>query len=178
MPEAQGVLDAPSEPSIRRQTGRNLRKLQDLLLGHHRRGMAGNHVRDLVRHHSGQFRFVFRCQDQPFVDVEIAAREGKRIHLIGIDDLDVERNLGIRMLHDVLADAIDIFADHGIFDQLGGLFEFRRDLLSDLYLPFQGNKVREDAPDPCGDAPIADILNISMPPGGGKTGNRHSQDHE
>ena len=55
--------------------------------------VAGGDVRDLVRHHARQFRFVVGFQDQPGVDEEEAAGKREGVHFFGVDHLDGERNL-------------------------------------------------------------------------------------
>ena len=85
-----------------------LRQVHDvaarLLAGH----VAGRDVRDLMRHHSGQFGFVVGGQDQPRVHVEESAGKRERVQFVGVNDLDGERHLRIGVPHQVLAHAVDV----------------------------------------------------------------------
>src|SRR5262249_17285688 len=55
------------------------------------RRVARRDVRDLMRHNTGQFRFIVRSQNQTGVDVEEPAGESECIDLLGFNDLDRER---------------------------------------------------------------------------------------
>src|SRR5258708_35223094 len=48
------------------------------------------------------------------------ARQGEGIDLIGVDDLDRERNLRIRIAHNILAHPVNILGDHRVLNQLYG----------------------------------------------------------
>src|SRR5262245_57402681 len=55
------------------------------------RRVPRRNVRDLMRHNTGQFRFIVRSQNQTGVDVEEPAGESECIDLLGFNDLDRER---------------------------------------------------------------------------------------
>ena len=54
-----------------------------------------------MRHHTGQFRFFIQRQNFSGVRVKEPARQGESIDRFRIDYLDGERNLCIRIVHDV-----------------------------------------------------------------------------
>ncbi len=76
-------------------------------------------------HDPGQLRLLVGIQNQAGVDVEESAGQRQGVDLVRIDDLDGERNLAIGVLDDVLADAVDVFHDHRIGDELGALLDLR-----------------------------------------------------
>src|ERR1700751_249945 len=82
--------------------------------------MARRHMSDLMCHHASQFRFLVRCEDQTGIHIEEPARQGEGIDLIGVDDLDRERNLRIRIALNILAHPVNILGDHRILNQLNG----------------------------------------------------------
>ena len=117
-------------------------QLHDLALGGVACAVARANVRDLVGHHSGHFRFFVGAQDQPAIYVEKSAGQCERVHLIGIDHLDRERHLGVRVAHQVLAHAVHIFGDYRIIDKLRGAVHFLRELFAQRNLVLQGIKIR------------------------------------
>ena len=84
--------------------------------------MVSADVGRLMRHNPRQFSLFVGIQDQTRVDIEEATRQSKRIDLVRIQDLDRERDLAVGILHDVLADAIDILRDNRVCDEFGALF--------------------------------------------------------
>ncbi len=94
-------------------------RLRDLAASSLPRAVPRGHVRDLMRHHAGQFRFAVRLQNQPGVDEEESAGQRERIHFFAVDHLDGERHLGVRIPHQVLAHAIYVLRDHRVVDDLG-----------------------------------------------------------
>ena len=88
----------------------------------------------LVRHDAGQFGLFVGGEDEAGVDVEEAAGQGHGVDLVGVDDLDGEGNLAVGVLDDVLADAVDVFDDDRVGDQVGGLLDLHRVLLADADL--------------------------------------------
>ena len=86
-----------------------VRQLRDLAARGLPRAVPRRHVRDFMRHHAGQFRFVVRLQNQPGIHEEESARQRERVHFFGVDHFDRERHLGVGIAHQVLADAIDVF---------------------------------------------------------------------
>src|SRR5690349_5846367 len=79
-----------------------------------------------MRHYAGHFGFLVSGEDQPRIDIEESARQSHGVHHIRIDDPDCEGHLRVRVAHQVLADPVDIFVDHGVAYQL----DLRLNLLS------------------------------------------------
>ena len=117
-----------------------------------------------MRHDSGKFRFVVRFEYQAFVHIEIAARKGEGIDLVGIDNLDVERDLGVGVFDDILADAVDVFAYNGVFHKARRLLEFGCDLGAQFYFLLQGYEIGENFENPPGNITIPDILHVAVLP--------------
>ena len=100
--------------------------------------MAGADVRNLVRHHAGQFRFVVGGKYQARVHKEEAAGKRKRIDLIGVDDLDNERDLGIGVTNKVLSDAVHILGNHRVLHHLSRAVYLLGETSSQRNLLFDG----------------------------------------
>ncbi len=125
-------------------------------------------------HHPGQFRLVVRRQDQALVDVEKPAGEGEGVHLVGVNDLDVEGDLGVGVLDDVLSEPVHVFVDDRVFHQPGGLLELARHLFAQFDFFFERDPVGENPPDAPRDVPVPDIFDIFVLPGpGGRRRNHH-----
>ena len=99
--------------------------------------MARANVRDFVRHHSREFRFLIRVQDQAAVDVEKSARQRERIHHVRIDHLDCERHLRVGVAHQVLPHAVHVFRDHRVVDEFRALLDFLGQLLAQRDVVFE-----------------------------------------
>src|SRR6185369_980602 len=54
-----------------------------------------SYVRNLMSHHAGQFGLVVCGQNQTFVHIEKATRKRKRVHLVGVDNLDRKWDFGV-----------------------------------------------------------------------------------
>ena len=120
-----------TRPAARaQQNQRNRRHLRDFALGGVLGAVPRGHVRDLVRHHARQFRFGIGAQDQSAIHVEKSARQRERIHHIGIDHLDREGNLRVRIAHQVLPHAVHVFGHDRIVDQLRRALHFLRQALA------------------------------------------------
>src|SRR5258708_5804771 len=91
--------------------------------------MTSGHMSDLMGHNSRQFSFVIRFQNQSRVHKEESSRERERIYYLGIDHLDSERHLGIRVAHEVLTYTVDVLRDNGVVDDLGLTLDFLSHLL-------------------------------------------------
>ena len=105
------------------EKGRKCGKLHQLTLRHPFRGVTGGHVSNFMSHHPRQFGFTLSLQDEPFVDVEVPPGQSEGVHVIRVNDFDDKGNLGIRVLHEVLGQSIDVFGDNRILNQTRGLFE-------------------------------------------------------
>ena len=117
--------------------------------------VAGGDVRDFMRHDAGQFGFGFGLQHQPGVHEEEAAGQGERVDFFGIQHLDGEGNLGVGVPHQILADAVDVFGNDRIVDDLGLALHFLRQLFAECDFLFQGVEV-----DAFADIAIADLFGI------------------
>ena len=84
--------------------------------------MAGGHVRNLVCHYPGQFRFIIGRQYQSGIYIKKSTGQREGVHLVRIDNLNSEGDLGIRVAHQILPNAIDVLCDHGIRDHFRGAF--------------------------------------------------------
>jgi len=84
-----------------------------------------------MRHHSGQFRFVVGLQDQAGVNEEESARKSECVDFLGIENFDCERDFRVRIAYQVLADAVYVFRDDRIVDDLRGPLDFLGVLLTD-----------------------------------------------
>ena len=119
--------------------------------------MARGHVRDLVRHHARQFGFAIRLQDQARVHEEEPAGQSESVHLFGIDHLDGERNFGVGIAHQVLADPVDVLGDDRVVDDLGLALHFLRQPLAEGDFLLQRPEI-----DAFADVPIADFVGIFL----------------
>nr|QST87845.1 hypothetical protein [uncultured organism] len=86
--------------------------------------VAGGDVRDFVGHNAGEFRLFLGAENQAAIDVEKAARESESVDFVGVDDLDGKGHAGIGVADEILADAIDVFGDDGVVNELGGTLDF------------------------------------------------------
>ena len=86
--------------------------------------MTRGHVPNLVGHHPCQLGFVIGRQEQSLVHIEKTTGQGKRINFVGIDYFDCEGHLGVRVQHDILADAVYVFRNYWIVDEFGFLIDF------------------------------------------------------
>jgi hypothetical protein len=86
---------------------------------------------------------------------EEPARQRERVHLFGIQHFDGERNFGVGVAHQVLADPVHIFGDDRIIHNLGLAFDFLRQLLAYGDFLFQGVEI-----DALTHIPIADLVGI------------------
>ena len=105
----------------------------------------GADVGGLVGHDAGKFGLFVSGHDEAGVDVEEAAGKGHGVDLVRVDDLDGEGDLAIGVLDDVLTDAVDVFDDDGVGDEVGGLLDLHRVGLADADLPVGGVPVADAA---------------------------------
>ncbi len=109
--ESQRYADAQSSlrpfvhrPASRHEDQRNTCQVDDIAAGLLASYVTGGDVTDLMRHDAGQLGFVVRGQNEARVHVEKSARQREGIEFVGINHLDGERHLGIRVAHQVLAE--------------------------------------------------------------------------
>ena len=122
------------------------------------RAMPSRDVGNLVRHHAGQFGFIIGGENQAAVDVEESAGKSERVDLVGLDDFDREWNFRIRVADEVLSDAVDVFVDRRIVDQLDLAFDFGRQLAAHRNFFFEGDEV--DAA--LVDIAVSDVVDIGV----------------
>ena len=96
-------------------------------------------------HDAGQLGFLVGIENEPGIHIEETTRQGHGIDFVGIDDLDGEGHLAIGVLHDVLSDAVDVFGDHRIGDEVGALFDLGGVHLAHLDLGIGGVPVSHSA---------------------------------
>ena len=68
-------------------------------------------VSDFVRHHAREFGFVVGGENQTFINVEKSAGQGEGIHFVAVNNFNSEGNFRVRVQHDVLTYAVDVFGD-------------------------------------------------------------------
>ena len=56
--------------------------------------MAGGDVADLVSHHPGQFGFIIGQGQQSSGDIDVAPRQGKGVHHVGVEKGEGELEIG------------------------------------------------------------------------------------
>ena len=125
--------------------------------------MAGGHVRNLVCHYPGQFRFIIGRQYQSGIYIKKSTGQREGVHLVRIDNLNSEGDLGIRVAHQILPNAIDVLCDHGIRDHFRGAFHLLGELLAHLDLPIQAVPVAHASP--ATHVAVADSTNVFEPAG-------------
>ncbi len=82
--------------------------------------MTGSHMSDLVRHDSGQFGLLISSQEQPGIHIEESAGQCKGVYFTGVNHLDREGHLCIRVSYEVLSDPVHVLGDDGVLNQFHG----------------------------------------------------------
>src|ERR1035437_1175792 len=131
--------------------------VDDLPLGLLPGAVPGGDVGNLVGHDAGEFGFRFGLEDEARVDEEESAGKGEGVDFLGIQDLDGERHFGVRVADEILPDAVDVFGDDGVVNDLGLALHFLRQLLAECDFLFQGVEVQTFA-----DVAVADFLGIFL----------------
>ena len=140
-------VDAVAGPaSLGEDDERDGTDLRVVHLGHLTGGVVGADVGGLVGHDAGELGLFIGGHDEAGVDVEESAGQGHRVNLVGVDDLDGEGDLAVGVLDDVLADAVDVFDDDGIGDEVSGLLDLHGVLFAVADLPVGGVPVADAAP--------------------------------
>ena len=75
-------------------------------------------------HHAGQFGFFLGAENQAAVYIKETAGKSESVDLVRVNHLDGEGNLGVGVAHEVLPDAVYVFGDDRIINQLGGTLDF------------------------------------------------------
>ena len=119
--------------------------------------MTRANVRDFMRHNSRQLRFLIGAQHHAAIHIEESAGERKGIHHIGIDHLDREGHLRVRIANQVLPDAIHIFRHHRVGDELRNAVHFLRQLLAQRNLMLHRIHVQ-----PMPDLAVADGVDVRL----------------
>src|SRR6516164_8037308 len=104
--------------------------------------MTRSHMGYLMCHDGRQLRLALSGQYQPAVHVEESARQGERIDLVAVDDLDGERHPRIRVAYQILADTIHVGVDFRISHELRSCFYLLRQVLTNRNLALQRVKVQ------------------------------------
>ena len=101
------------------------------------------HVRDLMRHHRGQFRFMLADPEEPGVEVDMPARQCERVDRVRvIDHGELERYvLARRDAREPVADHADVRLQLGILVHLLLRLDLRGKLAADLHLLLSGQQV-------------------------------------
>src|SRR6185437_830970 len=107
--------------------------------------MACCNVRNFVRHHASQFRLAIGIENQSGVNVKKPAWQRKRIHIVGINDLECKRNASVRVSDKFLSQLIDVLRHHGICDYFGRRFDFGGIVFAHLNLLLQAVPVSKAA---------------------------------
>ncbi len=108
-------------------------------------------------HHAGKLGLFLCAEDQAAVYIEETAGEREGVDFVRINNLDGEGNARVRIAHQVLADAVDVFGDHGIVNQLRGTLDFLGQLLAQGDFALERVEVHAFA-----DAAIADGLDVFL----------------
>ena len=153
---ARRLPDAIARPAAH-EDQRDRWRVDDLPARRLPRAVPRRDVSDLVRHHACELGFVLRLQDQPGVHEEEAARQRHRVHFFGVQHLDRDRHLRVRVADEVLADAIDVLGDDRIVDDFRLALDLLRDLLAERDLLL--DRVEVDA---LADVAIADGIGIFL----------------
>ena len=80
-------------------------------------------------------------KDQAAINVEEAARKGEGVDGIRINYFNGEGDLRVRIAYEVLAYAVDVFIDDGIFNELGGGIDLLGELLAEGDFTFERIKI-------------------------------------
>ncbi len=96
---------------------------------------------NLVSHDARELRLFLSAEDQAAVHIKKAAGQRESVDFVGIDDFDGEGNARIGIAHQVLANAIDVFRNDGVVNELGGALNFLSQLLAEGDFAFERKKV-------------------------------------
>src|SRR6266566_4368551 len=156
--QVEAFIDAVAGPAPGSEKDeRDGGQLHQFALGGVLGAVARGHVGNLVGHHAGKLGLFLCAEDQAAVHIEEAAGEREGVDFVGINNLDGEGNARVRIAHQVLADAVDVFGDHGIVNQLRGALDFLGQLLAQGDFALQRVEVHAFA-----NAAIADGLDVFL----------------
>src|ERR1700756_4536908 len=141
--DVQAFVESVSGQSSRTEKDQgNSRELQYLTLGRVLRSMPCSHVRYFMGHDPPQLRLLLGAKNQPAIHIKESSRQREGIDLVGIDHLDREWYSRVRIAHEILSDAIYIFRDDRVVDELGRALDLLRQLLTECNFLFQRVEVR------------------------------------
>ncbi len=126
-------------------------------------GVAGGGVAEFVGDNGCQFGFVVRDLQGGGVDVDVAAGERESSDFLGFEEREGNGEGDIGVAGEVLADAVDVFGDDGVFDEPGLLADFLRKLFAEGELFFEAVKI-----DTAGDFATADGAGVAPGIGGAR----------
>ena len=118
------------------ENGRHRRDALPALRAHAARDVTLRDVRDLVRQHAGELRFVARGEHQAVVHADEAA--GQREGIDGVvaheEELETLRRIARGLRDDARAERLQIFRGLGVFDDLAFVAQLAHDLQADVVL--------------------------------------------
>src|SRR6266853_2928048 len=123
------------------------------------RRVAGGYMGNFVCHNSSEFCFVVGGLNKPGIHIEKSAGKCEGVDVIGVDNLNGERNLRIGVAHQVLAELVDVFSDLRVGEQPGRGFHLRGIVLAHSDLALQAIPVAKTAP--ASDFSITDGVNVA-----------------
>src|SRR5438874_9799526 len=123
--------------------------------------MPCRHMRDFMRNGSGQLSLGLSHPNQPGIHKYVAAWQGERVYRIGVDDFEVDWNLGVGIASQVLSQAVDVLACNRVIHHLGLLLDLDSKLFTQRHLLFDGIEVNTFA-----DIAIPDFIRIFLFVGG------------
>ena len=112
-------------------------------------------MRDFVRHHACEFRFLIGVENQAAIDVEKAAWQRKRVHHVRINHLNREWHARIGVPHQILSYAVDVFHHHRIINEFCGAVHLLRELFAQRDLVLERVEV-----EPLANVAIANRIHI------------------
>jgi hypothetical protein len=93
-------------------------------------------VRDFVREHSGELRFVARGEHEPIVDADEAARQRERIDggIAHVEELEALRGIARGLRDDARAERLQVFRGFRVLEDLAFLAQLAHYLQADAVL--------------------------------------------
>src|SRR5260370_33165531 len=136
--EVQALIHAVAGPSAGAEKDqRNGGQLHQFTLSGVLGAVPRAHMSNLVGHDSRKLGLFVCAQNQATVHIEEAAGQREGVDFVRIDYLYGEGNPRIGIADEVLADAINIFGDDRVVDQLGRALDFLGRLLAKGDFPLQ-----------------------------------------
>ena len=137
MPPSAASLDPVAAPSrMDGEDGRHGRDALPALRAHAPRDVALGDVRDFVREHAGELRFVARGQHQSVVHADETAGQRERVDGVVAHEEELEALRGIAggLGHDARAERLQVFGGFRVVDDLALVAQLPHDLQADAVL--------------------------------------------